>query len=270
MSPSEPVRPGRAIAPGYEVLEHLNRSRILDVYDCWSTERECRCIVKAQRPDRMGDSTARRRVLAEGRLLEALRHPGIVRAYETLRAPQPLVVMETLSGETVAHLVARRVRPLGARELAFLGLQLASAVGYLHRRGYLHLDLKPSNLVVECGRTKVIDLSIARRPGRVKAGLGTWCYLSPEQARGGRVDAPADVWGVGVVLWEAACGHPPFDDESVEYPQLEGRASSLRAGRRLPRALVEVVDACLDPDPRRRPALAELRAALEPLAGARG
>jgi len=263
-------RPGAEIAPGYLILDHVNRSRSLDVYDAWSVERECRCIVKALRPNRRADQGARRRLLAEGRLLEQLCHPGIVRGYETLRRPEPLVVMETLTGETLAHLVDRRRRPLAGRELAFLGLQLASAVGYLHRHGHVHLDLKPSNIVAEAGRAKLIDLSIARRPGRAKPGVGTWCYMAPEQARGGRVAEPADVWGIGVVLWEAACGRTPFGDDSIAYPQLEQRAPALRTQRRLVPALTDAVDRCLEPIASARPTLPDLRAALEPVAGARG
>lgn len=270
MSARRAVRPGVLIAPGYEVLAHLNRSNVLDVYDAWSLERECRCVVKALRPDRLDDLRARRSLLREGRLLERLNHPGIVRGYETLTAPQPLVAMETLMGETLGHLVDRRARALGARELAFLGLHLASAVGYLHRQGIVHLDLKPSNIVAESGRAKLIDLSIARRPGRARPGVGTWCYMAPEQARGGRVGEPADVWGIGVVVWEAACGDTPFRDESVDYPQLEQRAPALRTRRRLPAGLTRAVDSCLEPDPRARPSLAELRDELEPVAGGRG
>jgi serine/threonine protein kinase len=256
--------------PGYELLERLHRSNVFDTYDAWSRERCCRCVVKLLRPDRRSDVAARRSLLAEGRLLAGLTHPGLVRVYETRARPQPLVVMETLGGETLAHLIDRRARPLGATELAFLGLQLASAVSYLHRHGRLHLDLKPSNVVAECGQAKLIDLSIARPPGRVRAGTGTWCYMAPEQARGGRVGAPADVWGLGAVLWEAACGDTPFADESLEYPQLEHRAPLLRTRRRLPSELREAVDRCLAPDPTSRPTLGELRSALEPVAGARG
>ena len=258
------------IAPGYEVLEHLHSSNVLDVYDAWSTERDCRCVVKTLRSNRRADYVARQALLAEGRLLEALCHPGIVRAYETLTSPQPLVAMETLTGETLAHLIDRRTRPLGAREIAFLGLQLSSAVRYLHRQRFLHLDLKPSNVVAEAGRAKLIDLSIARPPGPVRAGTGTWCYMAPEQARGGEVDEAADVWGVGVVLWEAACGETPFADETVEYPQLEKRAPHLRTRRRLPVALAEAIDGCLEPDSAARPSFAELRTAFELIAGARG
>jgi serine/threonine protein kinase len=149
-------------------------------------------------------------------------------------------------------------------------MQLSAALRYLHRQGHLHLDLKPSNVVAEAGRAKLIDLSIARPPGRVRAGTGTWCYMAPEQARGGEVGHPADVWGVGVVLWEAACGNTPFADESVAYPQLEKRAPLLRSRRRLPAALTGAVDRCLEPEPGARPSFAELRAVLEPIAGARG
>jgi serine/threonine protein kinase len=266
-----PRSPGALLAPGYEVVGHLARSNALDVYDAWSEERHCRCIVKTPRPDRRADPRVRRRLLHEGRLLGELRHPNIVRGYETLRQPQPLVVMETLGGETLGHLVATRARPLGARELAFLGLQLCSATRYLHGHGYLHLDLKPSNIVAENGRARLIDLSIARRPGRVRAGLGTWCYMAPEQARGGPVGPAADVWGIGVVLYEAAGGDTPFGDEDVKYPQLERRAPSLRSLRpRLPRRLTDAVDSCLEPGPGARPSADALAAALEPVAGARG
>jgi len=134
----------------------------------------------------------------------------------------------------------------------------------------VHLDLKPSNIVSEAGRAKLIDLSTARRPGRARPGVGTWCYMAPEQARGGGVGVPADVWGVGVVLWEAACGDTPFADESIEYPQLVQRAPPLGSRRRLAPGLAETVDRCLEPNPAARPSLAELRAALESVAGARG
>jgi len=270
MSCASPLAAGTCVAPGYAVEAHLSRSNVLDVYDAWDEERECRCVVKTLRPDRLSDARARRALLAEGALLQRMTHPGIVRGYATLRLPRPVVAMETLTGETLAHLVDRRARPLGARELAFLGLQLSSAVGYLHRHGVVHLDLKPSNIVAEAGRAKLIDLSIAQAPGKVKAGTGTWCYMAPEQARGALAGPPADVWGIGVVLWEAACGDTPFGDEELEYPQLELRAPGLRTRRRLPEALARAVDHCLDPDPALRPSLAALRDALVLLAGARG
>lgn len=94
-------------------------------------------------------------------------------------------------------------------DVAHLGLQICSAVGYLHQHGFLHLDMKPSNVIVQSGQARVIDLSLARRPGRMPRGLGSPPYLSPEQARGERAAATTDVWGIGVTLYEAATGGGP-------------------------------------------------------------
>lgn len=260
-----PVRRGTQLAPGYPVIARLSRGRTLDVYDVWSNERRCRCIAKTLRPDRWADARARRRLAREGRLLQRLTHPHIVRGYETLSSERLVVIMETLSGETLAHLIHRRTRRLSAVELAQLGLHLSSALGYLHDQGVLHLDLKPSNIVAERGRAKLIDLSIARAPGIVRKGIGTWCYMAPEQARGGAVGSAADVWGLGAVLFEAASGVSAFgeDDDGPEYPQLERRAEPVGRHRRLPTRLREAIDGSLEPEPERRPTLGELVAALE-------
>lgn len=207
-----PLEPGAEIAPGYEVIRHMRRGRALDVYDVWSQELGSRCIVKAVRPERADDDGARQRLLDEGRRLEAMRHPHIVRGYETLEEPGPLVVMETLTGATLGFLIESTSEPMTVESVAHLGLQLGSAVRYLHARQILHLDLKPANIVAEGTRAKVIDLSVARSPGYIHGGVGTWCYLAPEQATDGHVGPAADVWGIGVVLFEAATGRPAFDD----------------------------------------------------------
>jgi eukaryotic-like serine/threonine-protein kinase len=261
------LAPGAPLAPGYEVIEHLSRGNALDVYDAWSVERDCRCVAKALRPDRAGDAGPRRRLLVEGRVLAALTHPHLVRAYELVRRPAPVLILETLEGETLDHLIAHRRARLPAGELAHLGLQLCSAIGYLHRHGWLHLDLKPSNIVAEAGLAKVIDLSVARRPGRAHAGIGTPQYMAPEQARGGRLSEAADVWGLGAVLFEAASAQRPFSASGDgEYEQLERRLAAIRGLRRLPQGLAALIDACLEPAADDRPAVAELAAALTPFA----
>jgi eukaryotic-like serine/threonine-protein kinase len=268
-------------AAGYELLDHLHRSRGFDIFDAWSTERRSRVVIKTPRADRLNDRTLLRRLAREGRLLCALTHPNILRGYEVLREPVPAVVTETLRGETLAHLLDHS-RRLTAAEAAVLGLQLCSALAYLHDYGYLHLDLKPSNIVVDCGRAIVVDLSIAQKPGHGTAGLGTWYYLAPEQALGSPLDAATDVWGVGAVLFEALSARAPFgdrdpeesddpaseDEEPAQHPQLEGRAPRIRTLRRVPATLAEAVDACLEPAAARRPSIAKLAAALEEVSGA--
>lgn len=257
-----PLAAGATLA-GVEVIAHLHRSNRLDVYDAWCSRRLCRVIVKTLRPDRRHETTAAAAALRrEGRLLKRLAHPHLVRAYEVVTEPRPAIVMETLTGATLEHLV-REGRPLSGAELGVLGAQLASAVGYLHAENILHLDLKPANVVAEAGRAKVIDLSHARRPGVMRAGGGTWCFMAPEQARGGFVGPAADAWGIGIVILEAATGESALmelaDELDSDTPQLEGRVPSLRERRpRLPRTLTETIDACLEPDPVARPTVGEL------------
>ena len=281
------MSPGTRPAPGYEILGHLARTGWLDVYDAWSRDRDCRCVVKVLRPDRREEPRLRERLLREGRWLQGFTHPHLVRGYETLEAAGPLVVLETLTGETLSHLVHRPGRRLAAVDLALLGTHLCSAVHYLHGQDLLHLDIKPSNVAIDCGHAKLLDLSVARPPGTAPKGLGTFCYLAPEQATGGPLGPAADVWGIGATLYEAATGDVPFDPDDTEegetagapytgspswedsttdtgsYVQLEARAPRVGSRRRLPHALATAIDGCLEPDAAARPAVGDLAAAFD-------
>src|SRR5436190_16663157 len=145
------LQQGARLARGYEVIALLRRGRDLDTYDVWSEERDCRCVAKVPRPDRRAHQPTRRRLRAEGRLLLSLAHPHIVRAYELIERPDPVLILETIDGETVDHLVHRRRRRLPAIDIAYLGMHLCSAVQFLHRHRMVHLDLKPSNVISDLG-----------------------------------------------------------------------------------------------------------------------
>jgi serine/threonine protein kinase len=258
-----PLGPGARLGDELEVIEHLARSNVLDVYDAWSERRGCRVAVKALRPDRRADRRARAALAREGRLLVRLAHPHLVRGYETHAGERPLIVMETLRGATLAAMIAGR--RLSGREAAHLGLQVGSALHYLHGEGLVHLDVKPSNVVADGGVAKLLDLSIARAPGRVKPGVGTWCYLAPEQARGGVVGPAADVWGLALLLHEGLTGRAEYADDEADHPCLLRRPAPLIRVR--PRALAAVLDAALDPDPAARPSLPALLDVLDQVAG---
>jgi len=204
------------------------------------------------------------------------------------------VILETLGGETLSHLLDRLDRAgrrLPVADAVVLGQQLCSAMHYLHANGLLHLDLKPSNIIAEAGRAKVLDLSIAMPPGPGRRGRGTFEFMAPEQARGGEVSAAADVFGIGMVLFDALTGRSPWepdDDDasragtaedgadeasSIElydyrggYAQLEGRAPPVGRYRRLPRALSSLIDGCLEPESAARPTLQQLSDGLAALA----
>jgi serine/threonine protein kinase len=262
-----PLEAGETIAPGYEVIAHLHRSNNFDVYDAWSEGRASRCIAKTPIPDLIEDRDLIRGLIREGRLLRKLTHPHIVRAYETIRKPRPTLILETLTGATLAYLIDTSSRRLPLKDIAHLGLHLCSAIQYLHHHGTLHLDLKPSNIVSECQRAKILDLSIARPPGRGRKHAGTRNYMAPEQARGDYLSPAADVWGIGAVLFEAATGELPFDapDDEDRYEQLERRAEPVRSYRRVPAAFNDLVGSCLEPEPTQRPAVGELASALRDL-----
>jgi serine/threonine protein kinase len=241
--------------PGYRVIEHLSRTRRFDTHEVWSEDRACSCVAKVVRGDRRDDDHVRDALIAEATRLIGLVHPHIVRGYELIAGPETALIMETLDGETLAHLIDRTPGGLPAEDVAWLGLHLGSALRYLHNRDLLHLDVKPANVVAENGRAKLLDLSLARPPGRYEPGVGTWCYLSPEQDAGEELGPAADVWGLGMTLYEAATG----DEVEGRPPSARGRAAD---------GLAALIDACLAPDPAARPGLDELMRRLEPLATA--
>ncbi|SEC88229.1 Protein kinase domain-containing protein [Nocardioides exalbidus] len=268
--PDEPpvLGAGDEVAPGYTVVGHLARGRAVDVYEVWSEERLCRCVAKTIRPDRVDVARVRYRLLQEGWLLKVLAHLHLPRAIETVEGASPVVILETDVGPTLAEVIGEGTGRQPVADLGHLGRQLTSAVGYLHGQGYLHLDIRPGNVLVHGDRATLVDLSIARPPGRVHRGLGTPEYLAPEQARGGIVTAATDVWGLGATLFEAATGVAPFAplDEAERlaldagtFLQLQRPAPPFsRLPAHVPAPFAELVTACLAPDPADRPVVRDL------------
>ena len=260
---------GAEVLPGYEVVALLAHGKRMDTYDVHSVERDCRCVVKILREDRRDEAGVRAAVELEGTLLCELQHPHLVRGYEVHRDPAPAMVLETLTGATLDALLEEG--PLSVADTALLGLQLASVLGYLHRKGWLHLDLKPANVVVEHGRATLIDLSLAGRAGSGRRGAGTRGYLAPEQALGEGLSAATDVWGLGVTLVESLTGDLPHGDEATwdsrrrvwpVHRRAPGRVPPLDT---VPPAYDELLRACLERDPYDRPTLLDVKAVLTDL-----
>jgi eukaryotic-like serine/threonine-protein kinase len=265
-----PLPPGAEVLPGYEVVSLLAHGKRIDTYDVHSVERDCRCVVKILRGDRCDDERVRAAVELEGRLLCELQHPHLVRGYEVHLEPAPAMVLETLSGATLAALLDDG--PLSVPDSALLGLQLGSVLGYLHRKGWLHLDLKPANVVVEQGRATLIDLSLVGRPGSGRPGAGTRGYLAPEQALGNGLSAATDVWGLGVTLVESLTGELPHGDEAtwdsrrrlwLLHRREPGRVGPIEG---IPREYDELLRGCLERNPLDRPTLLDVRHVLRELA----
>ncbi len=254
------IEPGMPLAPGYDVVGLLRRGHRLDVYEVWSHARRTRCVAKVVRPDRVAEPHTTLLLRQEGELLRELDHPHLVRAYEVVELqPSPVVVMETLVGLTLEQSLQRPKR-LAAREVALLGAQLTSALLYLHDRAIVHGDLSAGNVMLDGGTTKLIDLSLAGPPRRVRRGAGTGGYRAPEQLAGGWLDEATDVWGLAAVLRRALLGR------DLEEAPLEARH---RTGRRLyrprrdvTRRLLGLLDQCLVTSSTLRPSLTVLHAEL--------
>ena len=261
-----PVPPGVEVLPGYGVVSLLAHGRRLDTYDAYDEARDCRVIVKILRPDRLDDERVRRAVLQEAEIVTGLAHPHLVRGLDRFAEPVPAMVLQMLGGATLAALVEDG--PLGVADSAQLGLQLVSVLGYLHRHDWLHLDVKPSNVVVQDGQAVLIDLSLAGRPGDGRPGAGTRGYLAPEQATGRGLSPATDVWGLGVTLLESLTGELPYGDEATwdsrrRIPLLHRRrptAPTLPAA--LPEEYRDLLLAMVAQDAVDRPSLAEVRARL--------
>lgn len=260
----EPLKNGETLISDYTVVEHLRRGKDCDLYHLWSEERMCSVIGKTIQPNALEKEAARERLVREGGIITNLSHPNLIRGYELHSEPHPVVIQETLTGETISHLVRqtyKRGEELPLIQLAHFGKQIASVVNYLHQNNLLHLDIKPSNIISQPPLAKLFDLNLVATPGSIRKGTGTKPYMSPEQALGEPLTYAADVWGIGVVLFFMATGERPFrtyDDK--RYEQLERNAesvSNLRSTEDV-NILIEMIGSCLDPVAENRPSTVDV------------
>jgi eukaryotic-like serine/threonine-protein kinase len=258
---------GDEIAQGRSVLRLLGGGRRYEAYLVWDERMLAPMVAKLLRPDQAEDDAALRALRREADALEALAHPVIMRCFDAvLDPPHPHVLVEHLEGPTLRELLRSR-RTLPAQRVRSLGMSVASALHYMAEEGWLHLDLKPSNILMG-DPPRVIDLSLARtleRAARVREPIGTNAYMAPEQCEpSGELSPASDVWGLGATLYQALAGWRPFPKATPEerFPQLHQQARPLPP--QVPRELSAVVLACLRPDPARRPSAGKLFELLRP------
>jgi eukaryotic-like serine/threonine-protein kinase len=271
---------GDEIAPGRSVLRSLGGGSRYQALLVWDEPRFAIMVAKVLRPDVAADPGALEDLRDEAAALDALAHPVILRRFDAvLDGRFPHLLVEHLEGPTLRRLLkAEGTLPL--QQLLPLALHVAAGLHYMATAGWVHLDVKPDNLIMGVP-PRIIDLSIARtvaRAARTHGVLGTDPYMAPEQCGDpelvGRLGPPADVFGLSATLWRAATGANPFprdrgagesDDPRVRFPQLHSTPPPPPRG--MPEALAELLRMGLARDPAERPSARELAMGLEPLVG---
>lgn len=197
------------------------------------------------------------RLLAEAQATASVRHENIVVIYEIGELDgRPYMVLEYLEGQTLRHVLSTKKRGNGRTLPRGLALDIvasvARALAAAHKSGVIHRDLKPENIMLlDSGQVKVLDFGLARRIESTasKPRAGTYAYMAPEQWSGGELDERADIWAVGIVLYEILTGaHPlaPLASEQLEQvADLNGPMPSLRDTYPALTGISDVVDRCL-------------------------
>lgn len=244
----ERLRPGDVVGR-YEILREVGRGGFGVVFQA-RDRRRGRCVaLKTLR--RGARSRAARESLKREAQAARLRHPNIVTVLEGGRcAWGPYVVLEYLSGETLADRIARGPLPLA--ETLAVAVAVARALAHAHRRGVLHRDLKPANVFLPSGsEAKLIDFGLARVSGRGgPRGSGTSRYMSPEQRNGAEEDARTDLFALGLLVHEMATGSSLLGHRGET-------CATMATPPGIPAELQRLVAALVERDPDRRPRTAD-------------
>jgi hypothetical protein len=257
-----PLMPGQTLGP-YTIDREIGRGGMGRVYLAQDAKLGRKVALKALPPELTRDPSHRDRLRREARAAAALSHPGICTVFALEELDGHLfIATEFVDGATIRYQLDCGRRPK-AEELTRVAGDLAAALAHAHEHGVVHRDLKPDNVMIAAdGRVKILDFGLARLTNPEVAGppltqpgtvFGTPAYMAPEQLQGQAVDARADVFAFGVLLYEYACGTHPFQAatplaiaarilESDPEPVIDRRPDT-------PPAIAAVIDRCLSKAP---------------------
>ncbi|MBQ7857728.1 MAG: Stk1 family PASTA domain-containing Ser/Thr kinase [Oscillospiraceae bacterium] len=210
---------GRLLDGRYEILEVIGTGGMAVVYKARCHRLNRLVAIKILKDDYLQDEEFRQRFHDEGQAVAMLSHPNIVSVYDVSSSSEAdFIVMELIDGITLKQYMEKK-GVLNWKETLHFAMQIAKALEHAHGRGIVHRDIKPHNvMVLKNGSVKVADFGIARVMSKsntlTKEALGSVHYISPEQAKGGRVDNRSDIYSLGIVMYEMIAGRVPYDGES--------------------------------------------------------
>lgn len=252
---SRRLKAGDALGPLLTVLGAIDAESVDPVYLVWHHKSWCPMACKV-----FGSMA---RAEKEAKMLSSLSHPNIVRVLGVERPG--LMLMPFLEGRSLSAMIDGA--PNGVLPISTalrVAIHVGAALQHVHAEGMLHLDVKPCNVIIARGGVPILfDFGTARRIAAARPAevTGTDPYIAPEECRRERPGTAADVFGLGVTLYEMLTGELPFGEPTarVPFPQLSFPAAPLRRNRpRAPAALAALVQSCLEGVPAARPSLADL------------
>ena len=212
---------GKMLDNRYEILDVIGVGGMAVVYKAYCHRLHRFVAIKVLKRDLAADAEFRRRFHEEAQAVAMLSHPNIVSVYDVSKGDDlDYIVMELIDGITLKQYMQKKEGRLNWRESLYFITQIVRALGHAHSRGIIHRDIKPQNIMVlRDGSVKVADFGIARimsaaQNTLTQEALGSVHYISPEQARGSHIDARADIYSAGVVLYEMLTGRLPFDGDT--------------------------------------------------------
>ena len=229
---------GRLLDNRYEILEVLGVGGMAIVYKARCHRLNRLVAIKILKDEYSKDEEFCRRFHAEGEAVAMLGHPNIVSVYDVSNTGvADYIVMELIDGISLKQYMEKK-GVLNWKETLHFAIQICKALEHAHSRGLVHRDIKPHNIMVlKNGSVKVTDFGIARVMSKsntlTKEALGSVHYISPEQAKGGRVDDRSDLYSLGTVMYEMITGRPPYDGESPVAVAIQ----HINGGARMPSTL---------------------------------